>query len=73
MTTHKTISKTGFGFDAIMENPGHSGFRDWWNDKSYFALTRDDVEEMFSSPEDVTAEIAGSFARWSSPDHAEAA
>ena len=73
MQSKNSASRTGFGFEAIMQNPQYGAFREWWNERSFFALTRDEIEEMFSSPEDVVAEIVGPFSRWSPPACDEAA
>jgi hypothetical protein len=31
------VSKTGFGFDAIMENPDYDRFLDWYHASSFFS------------------------------------
>jgi hypothetical protein len=48
----KSVSKTGFGFDAIMENPDYGRFLDWYHANSHFSPRRDEVMAVFSEPED---------------------
>jgi hypothetical protein len=54
----KTVSKTSFGFDAIMENPDYSRFLDWYHANSHFSPRRAEVMAVFSEPEDAVLDEA---------------
>jgi hypothetical protein len=45
------VSKTGFGFDAIMENPDHDRFLDWYHANSFFSSRGAEAAATGGEPE----------------------
>jgi hypothetical protein len=56
MQTPTTLRRSGpmrhaFGFDAIMANPDHRRFTDWYARTSFFAPGRAELGAVLSEPE----------------------
>jgi hypothetical protein len=45
------VSKTGFGFDAIMQNRDYDRFLHWYHANSFFSSRRDGASAAGAEPE----------------------
>jgi hypothetical protein len=51
------VSETGFGFDAIMQNPDHDRFLDWYHANSFFSSRRAVLESEFATVVDAAEAV----------------
>ncbi len=50
-TRNRAMKRHAFGFDAIMAEPDHSRFQDWYARTSFFAPKRAELDAVLSQPE----------------------